>query len=95
MVIEYHEAAFAHHMKGESMAKRPTDEETWALQKRWAENPPELLEGSGPLTRSRELLSLLDDVSANYILTISERDHKTPSQVVGDMVREKVLRTTA
>jgi hypothetical protein len=68
-------------MKGENMAKRPTDEETWALQKMWAENPPELLEGSGPLTRRHELLSLLDDVSANYILTIAERDHKTPSQL--------------
>ena len=72
------------------MAKRPTDEETWALQKMWAENPPELLEGIGPLTRRHELLSLLDDVSANYILTISEHENKTPSQVVGDMVREKI-----
>jgi len=81
-------------MKGENVAKRPTDEETWALQKMWADNPPELLEGTGPLTRHRELLSLLDDISANYILTISEREHKTPSQVVGDMVREKVMTLT-
>ena len=77
------------------MAKRPTDEETWALQKMWAENPPELLEGSGPLTKRRDLLNLLDDVSANYILTISEREHKTPSQVVSDMVREKIMTLTA
>ena len=73
------------------MAERPTNEEAWALQKMWTENPPELLEGTGPLTRRRDLLSLLDDVSANYILTICEREHKTPSQVVGDMVREKVM----
>jgi hypothetical protein len=77
-------------MKGENMAKRPTDEETWALQRMWAENPPELLEGSGPLTRHRELLRLLDEESAGYILTIAEREHKTPSQVVGDMVHEKI-----
>jgi hypothetical protein len=77
-------------MKGENMAKRPTDEETWTLQRMWTENPPELLEGSGPLTRHRELLRVLDEVSANYILTIAEREHKTPSQVVGDMVREKI-----
>ncbi|MCL2007707.1 MAG: hypothetical protein FWG77_06430 [Treponema sp.] len=43
------------------MAKRPTDEEAWI--KKWAENPPELLEGTGPLTRNREPLSLLDNVS--------------------------------
>jgi len=73
------------------MTVRPSDEETWALQKMWTENPPELLEGAGPLTRNRELLRLLDDISANYILTISEREHKTPSQVVSDMVREKVI----
>jgi coenzyme F420-reducing hydrogenase beta subunit len=63
MVIEYNEAAFAH--KGENMAKRPTDEETWTLQRMWTEDPPELLEGSGSLTRHRELLRLLDEVSAN------------------------------
>ncbi|GBU29499.1 hypothetical protein R84B8_03071 [Treponema sp. R8-4-B8] len=73
------------------MTRKPTDEEAWALQKMWTENPPELMEGDGPLTRRRDLLRLLDDVSANYILTISEREHKTPSQVVGDMVREKVM----
>ena len=73
------------------MGKRPTEEETWALEKMWTDNPPELLEGIGPLTRHRELLRFLDDVSANYILTISEREHKTPSQVVGDMVREKIM----
>ena len=73
------------------MEKRPTDEEAWAFQKTWAETPPELLEGTGPLTRRRELLCLLDDITANYILTISEREHKTPSQVVGDIVLEKVM----
>jgi hypothetical protein len=81
-------------MKGENMAKRPTDEETWALQRMWTENPPELLEGSGPLTRRRELLRLLDEFSANYILTIAEREHKTPSQVVSDMVQEKITCST-
>ncbi|MDR1447002.1 MAG: hypothetical protein LBI90_08925 [Treponema sp.] len=72
------------------MARRPTDEEAWALEKMWTENPPELLEGAGPLTRRRELLRLLDEVSANYILTIAERDCKTPAQVVGDMVRREI-----
>ena len=81
MIVEYHE---------ERMARRPTDEEAWALEKMWTENPPELLEGTGPLTRSRDLLRSLDDMSANYILTIAEHDHKTPAQVVGDMVRERI-----
>jgi hypothetical protein len=47
----------------------------------------------GPLTRRRELLRLLDEVSANYILTIAESTHKTPAQVVGDMVRERIAAT--
>jgi hypothetical protein len=72
------------------VGKRPTDEEAWTLEKMWTENPPELLEGTGPLTRRRELLRLLDDVSANYILTIAEHNHETPAQVVSDMVRERI-----
>ena len=72
------------------MARRPTDEEAWALEKMWTENPPELLEGTGPLTRRRELLRFLDDTSTNYIMTIAEHDNKTPAQVVGDMVRERI-----
>jgi hypothetical protein len=38
------------------------------------------------------IVALLDEASANYILTIAEREHKTSSQVVGDMVREKLPR---
>jgi hypothetical protein len=33
-------------------------------------------------------------MSANYILTIAEHDHKTPAQVVGDMVRERIAAAT-
>lgn len=62
------------------MARRPTDEEAWALEKTWTENPPELadespMEGTGHLTRRKELLQFLDDTSTNYILTIAEHDH--------------------
>jgi hypothetical protein len=32
-------------------------------------------------------------VSANYILTIAQHDNKTPEQVIGEWVREKL--TTA
>jgi hypothetical protein len=72
------------------MVKKPTDEEAWALESMWTDNPPDLLDGTGPLTRRRQLLSLLDEMSANYILTRAERDKKTPAQVVADMVRHEI-----
>jgi hypothetical protein len=53
------------------------------------------LEGTGPLTRRRELLSLLDEMSANYIQTRAERDRKTPAQVVADMVRHEIAAQAA
>ena len=77
------------------MVKRPSDKEAWELQKMWTDNPPELLEGTGPLTRYRELLRLLDDVSANYLMTVSEKEHKTPAQIIGEMVIEKISMQSA
>ena len=32
----------------------------------------------------------LDEVSANYIMTKAEAFHKTPSEIIGEMVREKI-----
>jgi hypothetical protein len=53
---------------------------------------PRLGTGGGPLSRLREhtLLQSLDEVSANYILTIAQHDNKTPEQVIGELIREKI-----
>jgi hypothetical protein len=67
-----------------------TDEEALALDEEFTKGTLRLGEGTGPTTRHRELLRLLDETSANYIITIAESTHKTPAQVVGDMVRREI-----
>jgi hypothetical protein len=47
----------------------------------------------GPLSRRRDLLKMLDDVSANYLITKAEATHKTPAQIIGEMVRERIAAT--
>ena len=77
------------------MGKRLTEEEAWALDERITNAAPRLGSGGGPLSRLREhnLLQFLDEVSANYILTIAQHDNKTPEQVIGEWVREKLVAT--
>jgi hypothetical protein len=67
-----------------------TDEEAAALDEKFTNGSVHLGEGMGPIMRRRELLRLLDEVSANYIITIAEQSNKTPAQVVGDMVRREI-----
>ncbi|MDR2303509.1 MAG: hypothetical protein LBE10_02855 [Treponema sp.] len=34
-------------------------------------------------------MAAIDDFSAEYLLSVSAVTHKTPSQIIGEMVREK------
>ena len=72
------------------MAMSMTDEEALVLDEEFTNGTLRLSEGTGPPTRRRELLRLLDEASANYIITIAESTQKTPAQVVGDMVRREI-----
>jgi hypothetical protein len=47
----------------------------------------------GMFTRQRELLDGLDVVAANYIRTRAEATHRTPAQIIGEMVRERIEKT--
>jgi hypothetical protein len=82
-------------VKENNMGKRLTEEEAWALDEKITNTTPRLGTGGGPLSRLREhsLLQSLDEVSANYILTIARHDNKTPEQVIGEWVREKLTVT--
>ncbi|MDR1507666.1 MAG: hypothetical protein LBI67_11250 [Treponema sp.] len=72
------------------MAMSMTDKEAAALDEKFTNGSVRLGEGMGPIMRRRELLRLLDEVSANYIITMAEQGNKTPAQVVGDMVRREI-----
>jgi len=67
-----------------------TDEEADALDELLTRTTPKLTNISGVFARQRALLSALDEVSANYILTKAEAMHKNPSDIIAEMVRERL-----
>jgi hypothetical protein len=67
-----------------------TDEEYDALDELLTKTTPRLTNIPGIFARQRALLSALDEVPANYIITKAEAFHKTPAEVIGEMVREKI-----
>jgi hypothetical protein len=73
------------------MAAIMTEEEANALDELYTKKIPPIRKGvGGPLTRQRELLRSLDEVAANYLITKAASTHKTVSQIIGELVREKI-----
>ncbi|MDR1374711.1 MAG: hypothetical protein LBJ24_07045 [Treponema sp.] len=78
------------------MAAIMTEAEADALDELYTGTIPPIRQGvGGPLTRQRELLRSLDEVSANYLVTKAASSHKTVSQIIGELVREKIHADTA
>ena len=74
---------------------RMTEEEADALSEYYTKNPPKVdpSKKGGFFTRQRELLDVLDGVSADYIISRSISTNKMPVQIIGEMVREKIAAT--
>jgi hypothetical protein len=69
-----------------------TDEEADALDERLTRTTPKVRAGEGGLfTRQRNLLSALDPAAANYIRSQAELKHLSPSEVIGEWAREKIV----
>ena len=66
---------------------RLTEEEADALDEMVTKNPP-VVDPSKARHVSR--MVTLDDLSADYLLSISTATQKTPSQIIGELVREKI-----
>ena len=71
---------------------RMTEEEADALDEYYTQNPPKVdpNKKGGYFTRQRELLDVLDGVSADYIISHSLATNKMPAQIIGEMVRERI-----
>jgi hypothetical protein len=68
-----------------------TDEEADALDELLTRITPKIRAGEGGFfTRQRNLLNALDPVAANYIRSEAEIRHQSPSEIIGDWVREKI-----
>ena len=71
---------------------RMTDDEAQALADEFAKNPPKVTgDGkSGFFMKHKGNIIILDDVSAAWLRVRSETDHKTPSDLVNEMIRERM-----
>jgi hypothetical protein len=64
-----------------------TEEEAFALDKFVTEHPPKV---DPKKARHVTRMVALDALSAEYLFSVALSTHKTPSEVIGEMVREKM-----
>jgi hypothetical protein len=77
-----------------------TDEEADRLDEKWTKNPPKPgPNGTGFFTRRRAAAEnsngtahtvTIDALSADYLFTKAMATHKTPADIIGEMVRERI-----
>ena len=75
---------------------RMTEEEADALDEMVTRDPPKVSgDGkSGFFMRHKGNIVVLDDITATYLRAKSESSHKTPSEIIGELVREKIAIST-
>ena len=71
---------------------RMTDEEVQALAEEVAINPPKVTGNgkNGFFMKQKGNIIILDDVSATWLRVTAESTQKTPSDLVSEMIREKM-----
>jgi hypothetical protein len=82
-------------LKGVFMAYM-TDEEARRLDEKWTKNPPKPgPNGTGYFTQCNKsaYTVTIDKVTANYLNTKAVAVHKTPSQIISEMVQERIAAT--
>jgi len=69
-----------------------TDEEADALAELVAKNPPKVSGNgkSGFFMKHKGNIVILDDISATWLRVISETTNKNPSDLVNEIIREKM-----
>jgi hypothetical protein len=74
--------------------ERMTREEAWALDDEISNTDIKLgPNGTGYLSQREARLLGCDDLTMNYLLTKAEATHKTPAEIVGELVRKELLAT--
>ena len=70
-----------------------TDEEATRLDEKWTMNPPKPgPNGTGYFTRCKKAAHTItiDSITANYLLTKAMADHKTPAEIISEMVQKQI-----
>ena len=71
--------------------KEMTDEEADALDEFYTKNPPNVDPSrNGGFAKKSFRLVALDSLSEDYLFTRAIATHKTPTEIIGEMVREKI-----
>jgi hypothetical protein len=72
------------------MAKM-TEQEAWELDEILTRTDPKIgINGTGFISRRDARIMGLDDLSINYLMTKAQAAHKSPAQIIGELVREKI-----
>jgi hypothetical protein len=64
-----------------------TEEEAFALDEYYTKNPPEV---DPSKARIRIPMVRVDRRTAEYLLSLSRTTHKTPEEIVSELVRERI-----
>ena len=74
--------------------KTMTDEEADALDEYYTKKPPRVdPHKNGGFAKKSFKMVAIDDFSADYLITKALSDHKTPEQIIREMVRERLAAT--
>ena len=66
---------------------RMSEEEADALDELVTKNPPKV--DSSKARHVRRMVAI-EDFSAEYLMSVSTSTHKTPADIISDLVREKI-----
>ena len=76
--------------------KEMTDEEADALDEYYTRNPPKVdPRKNGGFAKKSFRMVALDRLSEDYLFTRAIADHKTPTEIIGELVRREIVRSPA
>jgi hypothetical protein len=71
-----------------------TEEEAYAFDDYFTKTTPNLgPNGTGFFSRNKDYMVFLDELSAGYIRSRADATHKTPTEIINELVREKISTT--
>ena len=76
--------------------KEMTDEEADALDEYYTKNPPKVDPSkNGGFAKKTFRMVALDSLSEDYLFTKAIATNRTPTQIIGEMIRNEIARDTA
>ena len=71
---------------------RMTEEEAFALDEKWTKTTPKVgPNGSGFLSKRKAAhMITIDGFSADYLFSKAIADHKTPAEIISEMIQERL-----